>query len=147
MIIWGGTIVTLAEFKAGNGLRHTNVGIEENLFLVAPPEQGMSVDDYINHSCNPNLWLIDEITLVAKHDIQANEELTIDYAIELLDEAYVMKHPCNCGGANCRKTITGKDWQLPRVQELNKEHFSPFLSRRITKYLAELQNVAREDTE
>lgn len=135
VIKWGGVVLTQDEFYSGKGLAHTNVGIDEGVFLAEPADKEMTVDDYMNHSCNPNLWLIDEVTLVAKRDIEADEELTIDYAIELSDPSYAMKAPCNCGAAHCRKQVTGLDWQLPIVQETNRGHFSPFLQRRIERFL------------
>jgi len=135
VIKWGGIVLTHDEFYGGKGLAHTNVGIDEGIFLAEPADKEMTVDDYMNHSCDPNLWLIDEVTLVAKRDIEAGEELTIDYAIELSDISYAMKKPCNCGTARCRKQVTGLDWQLPIVQETNRGHFSPFIQRRIEKFL------------
>ena len=135
VIVWGGVVMTLEEFRSGAGLRHTNVGLDENLYLVSPSHEEMTVDDYMNHSCDPNLWLVDELTLVARRDISKNEELTIDYAIELLDESYVMKHECNCHASCCRKVVTGRDWQLKEVQNAHREHFSPFVNRRIEIYL------------
>lgn len=137
VIIWGGIVITVEEFKMGKGMPHTNVGIDEGLFLAEPPgldPDNLGVDEYMNHSCDPNVWLKDEITLVAKRNIKVGEELTMDYAVELADESYVMKMPCNCGAEYCRKTITGKDWQLPMVQRINEGHFSPFIQRRIIKY-------------
>lgn len=131
VIIWGGEVVTVDEFRNGNGLKHTNVGIGENIFLVTPNDEERTIDDYMNHSCNPNLWLDDEVTLSAMRDIEPNEELFMDYAIELVDESYVMKKECSCKAANCRKTITGMDWQLPELQTLYKDHFSPFINERI----------------
>src|SRR5437588_6511308 len=111
VVVWGGVIITIDEFKAGKGLQHTNVGIDEGIYLASPPTEGITTDDYMNHSCDPNLWLRDEITLVARRDIKANEELTLDYATEVADEEYVMKDPCNCQGSSCRKLITGRDWR------------------------------------
>jgi SET domain-containing protein len=35
---------------------------------------------YGNHSCDPNLWHADVVTITARRDIAAGEELTIDYA-------------------------------------------------------------------
>ncbi|MBV6449681.1 MAG: hypothetical protein MHPDNHAH_00393 [Anaerolineales bacterium] len=141
VIVWGGIVITIEEFKSGKGLSHTNVGIDEGVFLAESPNSDMTIDDYMNHSCDPNLWLKDEITLIAKRDIKAGEELTMDYAVELADENYVMKKPCNCSAKSCRKTITGKDWMLPEVQRINKDHFSPFINRRIQKLLTEKRNL------
>ena len=133
VIIWGGEVVTSNDFLKGNGQKHTNVGIGENLFLVTPNTEEKSVDDFMNHNCNANLWLDDEVTLSARRDIEAGEELFFDYSIELVDEDYVMKNPCYCNAGNCRKSITGKDWKLKEVQDLYKNHFSPFINDRIKK--------------
>ncbi|HEV2124909.1 MAG TPA: SET domain-containing protein [Chloroflexota bacterium] len=38
--------------------------------------------DFINHSCDPNVWLADENTLVARHAITAGEELTSFCALD-----------------------------------------------------------------
>ena len=59
---------------------------------------------YINHSCNPNAFmqiLYDHILFIALRDIDAGEEITIDYETTL--------HPddkrCICGTTTCRGTI------------------------------------------
>lgn len=55
---------------------------------------------FINHSCDPNAFMRIvpglKVAIFARRDIQAGEELTIDYR-----DPY---HPevCNCGAANCR---------------------------------------------
>ena len=41
---------------------------------------------YTNHSCDPNVWMQDEVTLAARRDIAIGEELTIDYAMIEGDE-------------------------------------------------------------
>lgn len=131
VIIWGGTIVSVDDFKQGLGLKNTNVGIDENLFLVTNNSDEMTIDDFMNHSCEPNLWLKDEVTLIANRAIEQGEELTIDYAIELVDEDYIMKNPCYCKTNNCRNIITGKDWRLMELQNKYLNHFSPFILKRI----------------
>lgn len=133
VIIWGGVIVRLEDFKSGQGVKHTNVGVDDDLYLAAENSEEVSMDDYMNHSCEPNLWLIDEVTVVARRDIQAGEELTIDYATELADETYQMKTLCNCRSNRCRRVVTGKDWQLTEIQEEYGNHFAPFLNRRIER--------------
>lgn len=86
---------------------------------------------YINHSCDPNIWLQDAATLVARRDIPAGEEITADYILWEADENYIAKWDCQCGSSLCRKKITGKDWRLPELQERYKGHFSPLLNKRI----------------
>jgi len=57
-----------------------------------------------NHSCDPNTSY-DGLNLIALRDIQAEEELSLDYA-DLLDES-MESFVCTCGHPNCRKVISG----------------------------------------
>jgi len=83
-----------------------------------------------NHSCDPNLWLADEITLIARRGVAAGEELTTDYATMTGFEDWSMA--CHCGSENCRGVVTGADWRLPALQARYRGHFSPFLHDRIS---------------
>lgn len=58
---------------------------------------------FINHSCNPNTGIINDITLIALRDIQKGEELYFDYSTSMDEAHWVMQ--CMCGEANCRKII------------------------------------------
>lgn len=65
---------------------------------------GGSGAQYINHSCTPNCyaWIVKgHILYMAEHDIQAGEELTIDYRFD----HDVPKVPCGCRSSGCRGTI------------------------------------------
>jgi hypothetical protein len=73
----------------------------------------------------------DEVTLVARRDIEAGEELTVDYALFEGDESWVADWKCQCASEWCRKEITGKDWRLLELQERYRNHFSPWINRRI----------------
>ena len=131
IIVWGGTIFTKQEVAEGEGKQHTLVGISEEFYLGTPSNKELTIDDYMNHSCNSNVGMKDEVTLVAKRYVRASEELTADYAIWLNNEDYIMKRECNCGYEMCRKKITGKDWRLDSVQKVNFDYFSPFIKERI----------------
>lgn len=131
IIKWGGEIFTKEDVSLGRGRQHTLVGITEDLLLGNLKEQPPGLDDYMNHSCEPNVGMVDEITIITMRAIQAGEELVADYAIWLNDETYVMKRSCACKSQNCRKTIRGSDWRLPRVASKNNGYFSPFIARRI----------------
>ncbi|MBW4638831.1 MAG: SET domain-containing protein [Gloeocapsa sp. UFS-A4-WI-NPMV-4B04] len=71
---------------------------------------------FINHSCNPNTGIINDVTLIALRDIQAGEELYFDYSTSIDEDYWVMQ--CMCGEANCRKTI--KDFKYLPVQAKQK---------------------------
>ena len=86
---------------------------------------------YINHSCEPNLWMENESTLVALRDISTGEEVTMDYAMHFADPKWEMRNECRCGSLLCRQIITGRDWKLKDLQDRYKDHFSPLLNKRI----------------
>src|SRR6266480_599263 len=50
----------------------------------------------------------------AMRDICAGEELTHDWAMTD-DDDYCLA--CNCGAPDCRKNLSGKDWQRPDLQK------------------------------
>jgi SET domain-containing protein len=98
------------------------IQIDDDLFIapVTEDERELSML-YSNHSCDPNLGVRGEITFVAMRDLRAGEELTHDWAMTD-DDDYSLE--CNCGAANCRKTLTGKDWQRPDLQKRYAGYFS-----------------------
>jgi SET domain-containing protein len=126
VIIWGGRVLTRDDIAASRGKAHTVVQIDDDLFLGALPSDEKTLDDYMNHSCDPSVWLRDAITLEARRDIIADEELTADYAIWLNTPQYRLA--CNCDSSSCRTTVTGVDWMLPELQKQYKHHFATFLN-------------------
>ena len=133
VVIWGGTVLTEADVKAGRARKHSTAAIDEGLYLAALADEPASPDDFMNHSCDPTVWMIDEVTLAARRDIAAGEELTADYAMWGADEDWVVGWTCRCGAAHCRGTVTGRDWRLPEVQARYRDHFSPFINARIRR--------------
>ncbi len=126
----GGTVMTEEEFRAyiSTVSRYNAVQIGEETHLVDVPTAlgGM------NHSCDANVWMRDEVAVVARRNIAAGEELTQDYALYTTSPTWTIK-PCRCGTPVCRQVITGNDWQRPDVQERYRDHFSPFLNERIRR--------------
>jgi hypothetical protein len=137
VVIWGGTVYTRREIEEGRAAPGSWVAISEDRYLGSPPGSPEDPADLMNHSCDPNVWMEDEVTLVARRDVRAGEELTADYAMFEADEGYVMPWACGCGSRLCRHTITGRDWRLPELQERYGGHFSPFLNARIERLRAE----------
>lgn len=132
VVIWGGTLMTEQDIRAGKARKHSITAIDEGLYLADWADEDDSPDNFMNHSCNPNTWMKDEVTLVARRNIKAGEELTADYAMWESDESWVLHQECRCGSKLCRKIITGKDWRLEELEERYKNHFSPFINKRIT---------------
>ncbi len=87
----------------------------------------------INHSCDPNVWMRDTFTLIARRAIPAGEELGLDYALLGGEEDYRAEWECRCGVAGCRGRITGLDWQSRELEERYAGHFIPSVNRRIER--------------
>jgi D-alanine-D-alanine ligase len=83
-------------------------------------------DDWrpINHSCDPNTWL-EGLDLVARRDIAAGEELTIEYAT--FCGPAMAPFECACGAPDCRRVILGSDHLLPAVRVKYGAHVSEFV--------------------
>ena len=127
----GGHIVdgkTLRE-KIAPQLGPVEIQIDDDLFVapVTREERELSML-YSNHSCDPNLGVRGEITFIAMRDIRGGEELTHDWAMTDNDDYSV---ECKCGAPNCRKILTGQDWQRPELQKRYTGYFSAYLARKI----------------
>ncbi len=131
VVIWGGTVFTEDEIRAGKAKKHSVAEIGEGLYLAASLGEPDSPDNYMNHSCDPSVWMADEVTLVTMRDITAGEELTADYAMWSTDPNWTLPRPCNCGSGLCRRTVTGNDWRLKDLQARYRGHFSPYINDRI----------------
>ena len=133
--VWGGTVFTQADVAAGRVAPGSTVYIGEATFLGSVPgaydRERDDRGDFINHSCDSNVWLADENTLDARKEITEGEELTLDYALFEGDEDDVKPWRCRCGSPLCRGRVTGRDWRLPDLQNRYAGHFSPFINRRI----------------
>jgi hypothetical protein len=123
----------MEEVKEGKAKLESLSGFKEGLFLGQPVQERDTLDQFLNHSCDPNLWMKDEVTIITMRDLQAGEELTIDYALFELDDKWVMPINCKCGTSICRKTITGQDWHLPTLHQKYLGHFIPYLNNQIKK--------------
>jgi uncharacterized protein len=127
----GGHIVdgkTLRE-KITPVLGPVEIQIDNDLFIAPLTEEERELSMlYSNHSCDPNLGIRGEITFVAMRDIRAGGELTHDWAMTDNDDYSV---ECNCAATDCRKTLTGKDWQRPDLQKRYAGYFSAYLARKI----------------
>lgn len=111
--------------------RAAEIQIADDLFIGPLSEmerEGSMI--FSNHSCEPNIGVRGQIVFVAMRDIEAGEELTHDWAMTDDDDS---EQECNCGSANCRKVITGRDWQQADLQEKYSGYMSGYLSEKIKR--------------
>lgn len=94
-------------------------------------------DNFINHSCDPNLRYDAAGNVVAARSIGKGEEVFIDYGCFIVnfDEPF----DCSCGAASCRGRIRRRDWKkLAATYGMNMPRF---LHSRIARAL----NAEREE--
>lgn len=83
------------------------------------------VDDYINHSCDPNCALHivgNRAILFSLHMIPENSEITFDYSTSSTDTLEDWKMECLCGSYKCRKIISG-------IQYLDKQTLNEYYKK------------------
>jgi SET domain-containing protein len=130
VMIKGGHIIRreqLRDITAKLGSVEIQVG--DDLFITpvtAEEREGSML--YSNHSCDANLGMCGNIIFAAMRDIPAGEELTHDWCTTD-DDNYSVE--CKCGSPNCRKVVTGKDWQKPELQKKYAGYFSWYLDHKI----------------
>lgn len=136
---FGGAAIDLEEALSDNYRFRSMWMIEPDLFLALPnSDTEPSLDENLNHSCDPNIWLEDAVNLTARRAIAAGEEITLDQGTwnggdwGFDEESYTEDNqPCGCGAALCRRTLTFGDWALPQVQAAYRGHFHPLLQKKI----------------
>lgn len=133
--IVGGSVMTDAEFAAFQATHslYSFIQIDKDLYLVEDVEKTRFLYASMNHSCDSNTWMKDEATLAARRDIEPGEEVTVDYALFTTRSSWMLDHRCRCGSPDCRRIVTGDDWRREDVQERYRNHFSPFINRRIER--------------
>jgi SET domain-containing protein len=134
IIILGGTIFSADEVKQGKAIDQSTTGYGEGFYIGKPALQRYDtplLDDYVNHSCDPNLWLSGKLTILARRDIFPGEEITIDYSTWEIDEHWRLPGLCNCGSGICRRHVTGRDWRSALFQDRYKGHLLPCLADRV----------------
>ena len=132
--VWGGYIVDTEQLgMLPHDVQQHTVQIEEGLYSATIG--GAETADFINHSCDPNLGLRGQITLVALRDIDVGEEVCFDYATT--DCTPYDEFECRCGSPHCRGTVRGDDWKLPELWAKYAGYFSPYLQRRIDRLAQE----------
>ncbi|MFM2091379.1 MAG: hypothetical protein RLZZ127_1868 [Planctomycetota bacterium] len=130
VIEWGGILMDLPEVLAGKARPLSVIQVNDGRFLVDPAGSDAQPCEYMNHSCDSNLWMSGDVTLSTRRDIAAGEELTCDYALFrnthwIHDPDYKMV--CRCGAARCRGLIGGDDHRLPEVRALYGRNLAPYL--------------------
>lgn len=103
-------------------------GLDHDFGFIYGPSEGVApvtLDNFINHACEPTLGYDGAGNVVARHDLAVGDELTLDYGgfVVNYDEPFV----CACGAAACRRRVTRHDW---RALARSPGSVAPFVRRR-----------------
>lgn len=131
---WGGRLIKRSEIDENIHRLQTLVPIDDDLFLGLPvSDKTETIDEYLNHSCDPSAWLIDEVTVIARKNLKVGDEITIDSSTWDADEEweFLERGNCTCQTKLCRINLTPFDWKIPALQKRFKGHFSPYIQRKI----------------
>ena len=104
--------------KAHSTITINKLFIPENINNLKPI-------NYFNHSCNPNTGFDLNDNYVAIKNISKGTELLLDYSFLNTNPNYKIK--CTCGAKNCRRIITGNEWQNKKFVRKNKKYFASTL--------------------
>ncbi len=135
---FGGEIISKKQAFSGNYRSKSIWIVGEDKYLALPyTDTRISLDENLNHSCDANTWLEDEVTVVARREIVPGEEITLDQGTwNFDDKAYVdNQEHCSCGQPDCRRILMENDWKLDKVQDRYKGHFHPMIQKMIDSLL------------
>jgi uncharacterized protein len=99
--------------------------VDYDRYLV--PRRG-SAGWYLNHSCDPNCYVVGKGEVVAARDIEEGEELTFDYSTNVGWEPYAME--CRCGAPRCRGVVRSYANLPPALRRRYGKNVSEFLLRK-----------------
>lgn len=127
--LWGGTIYRHDQLDdLTEELKHYLLQVDEKLYVGPASLEHVDSAEFFNHSCEPNLGFKGQMALVAMREIEADEELTFDYAMA---ETYNQSFRCNCGSSLCRGEIKGDDYKLPGLQKRYQGYYSSWLASKL----------------
>ncbi len=110
-----------------------SVVIDEGLMLAPRDYDNMESIYFLNHNCDSNLARIGGLIYVAKKEIRAGDELTVDYSPLLADYKEDWSLDCDCLAAECRHKITSRDYRNPDLAIRLWDEWLPFIQRKINR--------------
>ncbi len=121
----GEVLMAIAEVFVEQRARHT-IQIDEHRHQAGTDE----IDDYLNHSCDPNCALdFERLELVAARPLAVGDELSFNYLTSEWDMA--APFVCGCRSAACMGTIAGFGHLSPATQDALARLVSPYLRQRL----------------
>jgi hypothetical protein len=113
----GGIIVHSDQVR--DGMRVMQVGPDS--YLAEDPAIPR-IDDFLNHSCEPNLGFVTgSLELFSLRRIKTGEELLFDYSTCMNERGWSIS--CRCGERTCRRRVNSY-CELPQTQKRRLERIA-----------------------
>jgi SET domain-containing protein len=100
------------------------LGRQDHVMPVGPKLYHLGSENFINHSCRPNLGFVDDKTAIALVKITPGTELTWDYSVLTVDN---WSMACACSQPDCRKIISNYRDLPPDLKEKYKSITPPWV--------------------
>jgi SET domain-containing protein len=98
--------------------------LSPGVYAGVPPGVKSDDSEYMNHSCEPTTWFVNDKVMLATRDIAVDEEVTYDYGTSESEASWHTPFTCNCRTKGCRGSVTGNDWKSPVLREKYQGHFT-----------------------
>jgi hypothetical protein len=97
--------IMLSGSQVRDDMRAMQIGVD--VYLAEDPNDP-GIDDFVNHSCEPNVGFLDgSLKLYALRDIAEDEEIVFDYSTCMNEAGWFID--CRCRMSSCRGRIVGFD--------------------------------------
>jgi hypothetical protein len=119
-----GRVVTSANLPRD----HSALQVGTDLWIASP---GDALDDWINHSCEPNIGFVTgQPVFFALRNIEMGEELAWDYSSSLTEPGWRLR--CRCQSSRCRRVVKS----FVELAEEDQSRLLPVSLRYIRRSLA-----------
>lgn len=126
ILVFSGPLIRFADTAAKGEREADPLQIGDDLYLDLEEPARL-----VNHSCQPNAGVVDDLFLVALTDIGPGEEVAFDYSTTMGDGHWTMT--CECGTRRCRGVVRDLDEVAGELQEqyLEQEIVQSYLLPRL----------------
>jgi hypothetical protein len=127
----GGLVVPIEQIdEYREHMTHVGLQVNDGFFLCPSDDASIAATGVFNHSCEPNIGLVDSVTFVALTPIEPGADLCFDYAFS---ETHFDGFECLCEAPTCRGRVEPTDWRDRRIQESYGSYFSPYLQAKFRR--------------
>jgi uncharacterized protein len=98
ILVLSGTLLDRTQVLGRDRAYALQSGPHHDLELTAPGR-------FLNHSCDPNVGIVNDRVLIALRRIEAGEEIRYDYSTTMSEDHWTVE--CRCGEPTCRRVVLG----------------------------------------